>query len=430
MPKLRNRYLTVLILIHILVVFGITMYVVMSRMDYHGVLLVGDNYYDIAKEFVRGDTLLHKFRGPVLPLLFSILFVFPESMHPFVRLLISVIFSVGTIILVFSIAREYMSEKACFLGSLIFILNPVYVHWTVRPYPEIFIAFFLAFFISNIINYFRTNKVSFLVHAILAFFVSFFIKPVFLFIPMSLLVAAIVIKSRKAIIISLLLVVVAIFAYHAQDKFTEIRYDSNVSRFERTYTYVHKALLIADSYWVDYVLRTRQFFKPTLRPYTIPYRDNKSLDEYGSDWVKTYFQKYPKGNLVFMNLYFICDKPILVLQKLLISPLFFFSMSARTSETFVKLFFSIVSVVLAAFGLRVVLRTADNRKEIILIGAIVAGYILLHLVTHAINRYSLPILPFLYIWGGVPVVKLINRVCGSSHVKIRKSCPQLISKVR
>jgi hypothetical protein len=408
----KNKYIIIPILINILILLGLLAVVIISGADYHKILLMGDSYYDIAKDFFHGDTLLHKFRGPILPLIYSILLVFPQSIHPFVRLFISMIFSAGTIIILFNITKNYISEKEFLFGCLVFVFNPIYIHWMFRPFPEIYLAFFLGLFILNIVNYYRTDKISFLIYALIAFAISFFIKPVFLFIPILLLLSAVLIKSKKIMAVSLLLLILGIFAYKVQDKITKIEYDSNISHFEKKYEYIHKTLLISESYWVDYVLQTRQFFKPTIQKYKVDYKDGKSLNEYVGDWRENYYQKYPDGNLLFMNLYFIYKEPLLVLQKLLTSPLFFFSMSARPKETFIKLMFSIFSIFLAFLGLKTILKKSKHSKEIILIVSIIIGYISLHMATHAMNRYSLPISPFLYIWGGVPILKFRNRLFG------------------
>jgi len=413
--KIIRKYIATLIFMHFLVVMTMLVVVIMSGANYRELLLVDDGYYNIAEKFLHGATLLHKFRGPVLPLIFSILFVFPKSAHPFVRLLISLVFSAGTIIVLFEIAKRYISERAFFFGCLIFVLNPVYNHWVLKSSPEIFLAFFLGLFILNMIYYSETSKIRFLLYACLIFSLSYFVKPVFLFIPLFLFLAAALIKSRRFIIVSLLLLILGICSYCVQDRFTQVKYDPSVKRLERKYDYIHKTLLIADTYWVDYVLKTKQFSKSTILGYGVPYRDGKSLNEYCTDWVKAFYKRYPRGSLVFMNLYFVYREPILVLQKLLISPFFYFAMSAREEETFIKLFFSIFSVVLSIIGLRTVYKRSEHKNEIELIISIIVGFIALHLVTHTMNRYSVPILPYLYVWGGIPLLWIINGLSKLPH---------------
>ena len=411
----RREYFTTLILMHFLVIMTMLLVVIMSGADYRELLLVDDGYYNIAEGFVRGETLLHKFRGPVIPLIYSILFVFPTSAHPFVRLLISLIFSVGTMTVLFEIVKRYLSERAFFLGSAIFLLNPVYNHWVLKSSPEIYLAFFLGLFILNVVYYFETSKIRYLLYACLIFSISFFVKPVFLFIPIFMFFAAILIKSRRFVVVSLFLLILGTCAYGVQDGITKVKYNPSVKRLERKYDYIHKTLLIADTYWVDYVLRTKQFSKSTILGYGVPYRDGKSLSQYSIDWVKDFYKKYPKGSLVFMNLYFVYREPILVIQKLLISPFFYFAMSAREEETFVKLFFSIVSITLSIIGLRRIYRSSENKNEIKLIVSILLGFVALHLVTHTMNRYSLPILPYLYVWGGIPLLWLMSLLSRMSH---------------
>jgi hypothetical protein len=414
-----KKYVVFVIMANILIVLGLLAVIIISGVDYHELLLMDDGYYEIARDFAHGDTLLHRFRGPVLPLILSTLFIFPKSAHALVRLLISLLFSAGTIVVLFRITKDYIPRKAFFLGSLVFVLNPVYVHWIIRSCPEIYLAFFLGLFIMNIIDYYTTRRITYLVFASATFAISFCIKPVFLFIPILLLISAMLIRSRRMIIVSLFLLTLGFLSYGAQNEFTEIQYNPEASKFERKNDWVHQTLLISDSYWVDYVLKTKQFHKPTVNEYKIEYRDGKSLVEYRDDWIKVFYEKYPEGNLAFMHLYFISTEPLLVLQKLIVSPIFYFSMSARSIETFVKLIFSILSIFLSVLGLRVVCRNSQHKNSIILIVSIVAGFASLHLLTHAMNRYSLPILPYLYVWGGIPLMKFRNQLSELSRQRAR-----------
>lgn len=406
----KHKYLFALIIIHVFVILGLLLYFVISNSPYQIFMLRGDSYYEIAEKYVQGSSMWHQFRGPIVPAIYTILFIFPHGVRPFIRLLISLIFSIWVILMLHRITRDYISDKQFFVGALIFVCNPVYNHWMFRPYPEIFLAFFLGLLILFAVKYFRTNKIYYLIYSSIVMFLSFFIKPVFLFVPVFLLLASMLIRSRKLAAFSVVLVIIAISGFITQDVLTRKRYDASLSKFERKLDYQHKALLITTSYWTDYVLKTKQFYKPTLKEYTIDYKDGMSLQEYKNHWIKAYFHKYPNSGLVFMNLYFIYSEPWLVFQKLLMSPLFFFAMSARTLETFVNLAFSIFSVILSVMGLKTLLRNLEYKKEIIIIISIVVGYISLHLVTHAMNRYSFPILPYLYIWGSIPLSAGLSRL--------------------
>lgn len=407
---MNNKYVIIPILIHIVIILGLFVVIAISGGNYRDMLLVDDGYYNIARNFVHGDTLLHKFRGPVQPFVISILFIFPESLHPFVRLLVSLFISVGVIVTVYYITRNYISKKQFLIGSLVFLLNPVYIHWTFRGAPELLLALFLGLFILCIINLFRTNKSIYLFFSALILFASFFVKPVFLFIPFFLILASLIMKSRKFVFVSLLFVIIGLIGYVAQDQITKKPYLSNQSEYAKTHDYKHKIFLINDSFWTDYVLKTKQFYKPTVNAYDEEYKNGKPIGEYIDIWIRNFYQEFPNSNLIHMNLYFVYTEPLLVAQKLLVSPLFYFSMSARQLETFVKLLFSLVSIILAVLGLRAVTREPEHKSEIILIISIIVGFIALHLVTHAMNRYSLPVLPYLYIWAGIPLMQLFKRI--------------------
>lgn len=409
----KNKTIFLLLVIHAIVILLILTGLILTGIDYKELILRDDGYYNIAKNFVHGDSsLFHKFREPLLPLIFSILFIFPDSLHPFIRLLITLIFSLGVIIITYKITKDYLKIKQFFWGSLLFILNPVYIHWTFKSAPEIYLCFLLGLFIYNILRYIKTKKIGYILCALLSFFLSFFIKPVFLFIPILMFIFGLIfIKSKKIIIVSIICLILGFVGYKTQDRITKINYGLNIPKIERKYDYVHKVFLISQSYWTDYVVKTKQLRFSFINKYTIAYKDDKSLEEYTKGWIDDFYKKYPDKGLIFMNLYFIYKEPLLVLQKLILSPFFYFSMSSRTYETFIKLFVSIVSLILSIIGIKKIFNVIkwQGRKEILLILSIVLGYIILHLVSGCHNRYSLPVLPYLYVWGGVTFLRFKSK---------------------
>ena len=396
-----------LIIVNICSIGALLIVVILSGTDYHELLLRDDGYYNIAKSFVHGGNLMHRFRGPVLPLIFSTLFLFPDKWHSILRLVISLMVSIAVICISYQIAKNYLNLRQFLIGGLLFILNPIYIHWTFKSSPEIYLSLCLGLFILNILKYYKWHKIKCLIYATVAFVISFFIKPTFLFIPIVMLIAACIwVKSKEIIVVSFLYIVMGIVSFVACDKFTQIKYEPSTKLIQRKYAYVHKIFLITDSFWTDYVLKTRQFHKGTVHRYKIPYKEGKSLYECKYEWLEHFFRKYPDANLLFTNLYFIYDKPWLVVQKLLVSPIFYFSMSARTYETFLKLIFNAIALFFVMWGIKILYRQKYVRKELTLILSIVAGYIILHLLTHAMNRYALPILPYLFVFGGVSLANI------------------------
>jgi hypothetical protein len=182
----------------------------------------------------------------------------------------------------------------------------------------------------------------------------------------------------------------------------------------------HEDFLIMDSFWTDYIIRTRQFHKGTVLKYKAPgssgvkYPFGGSIEDLYSQtsdkWIRAYLEKHPGSSRFAVNLNYIFHEPVMVIQKLVVSPLFFFSMSARPKETYIKLLFSIFAIILAVKGLLLMRREPEfkkkSKRDIVLIFAVLFGFALLFFVTHAINRYSYPVLPYLYVWGGIVVLKI------------------------
>ena len=177
-----------------------------------------------------------------------------------------------------------------------------------------------------------------------------------------------------------------------------------------------KDFIIRESFWIDYVIRTGQFHKGRVIKYKIP-QNSDAKYPFGGDvldvddktvqkWLQSYYMKYPDGGFVHMSLYFFIQEPLMVLQKFIFSPIFYFSMSARPVESYVKLIINIFSIILTIIGLSSILKKSENKKEIIIILAIIFGFSSLYFVSHCINRYSYPIIPFLYIWSGVALLKI------------------------
>lgn len=416
--KLKNIRIISIILIHMLIILSILLYLVLSGKDYQYLLLIDDGYYDLGKAFTNGEQISNRFLGPVLPLIYSVLFIFPYSLHPFLRLMISFIFSIGVIIILYQISKKYISEKQFFWGSLLFILNPIYNHWIVKSVPEIFLAFFLGVFIFTFVNYYITKQIKFIIIALFIFSMSVYLKPSFLVIPFVLIIISLFLKSKRIIIASLLLIILSTSNYIVFNKFTSYKYDNEIAKSDRRIYGVGS--LIYDSFWTDYVLKTKQFHKGTIKKYNAPKgKNNKypfggSIDDIENQtskkWIKNFFSKYPNSNYLFMNLYFVYSKPLLVLQKILLSPLFYFSMSPTLKETLLSLIISFFSIFLSFLGLKTILKNSRVKYEILLILSIIFGYILLHLLTHAYSRYSLPVLPYLYIWGGIAILRIKEKV--------------------
>lgn len=394
---------------------------IVASEDYHSLLLVDDGYYKIAGGFMRGESLVDHYVGPGLPLIFTVIHLFPEYLHPFIRLFLSLSSSLLVILIVFKIAGKYLSGKQLFWGGLIFVLNPVFIHWVFKSSTEIFLALCLSLFVFLILKFDESRKAKYFLISLVPFVFSIFIKPVFLFIPLFLILAALIIRNGRFLFASSFLLIVTLFAYKVYESTRSDRLEgSDRIPYGKTY-------LINESYWIDYVIKTRQFMKSSLKQYHKYERDTLTqlfgeaevenyiiqggYQSFGGSWIDKYFEEKPESGYLLMNLNFVKEKPGLVFQKLLVSPFFFLGLSARTYESFIKLVYSLLAIILGIIGLRWVwLRFPGSHNELIIILAVVLGYTSLFILLHTTSRYSMPVLPLLTVWGGVPVYKLISKL--------------------
>ncbi len=120
--------------------------------------LTDDGYYAKGKLFSENKSLSSLFdytyrRGPVLPLLFSILNLSPSDLHPYLRIALTLIFTLGNLYIAFKLFVSFMSNKAIFYGLFISLFNPLYIHWTLKSTPEVYLTFFMCLIIFGYIRF-------------------------------------------------------------------------------------------------------------------------------------------------------------------------------------------------------------------------------------------------------------------------------------
>jgi hypothetical protein len=413
-----KKFLFIIISLHVfIIILGLLSIIILSGKDYNNILLMDDGYYYFANRFITGGSLFHNPIGPGLPLIYSAIFAFPRFLHPFIRLLISLSFSIGTLIILWHITKDYISGTQFFWGSLLVIFNPIYNHWILKSSPEIDLAFFLGLLILLLLKYYKTGAVKYFIYSIFVFFLSIFLKPIFLLIPFLLLLSTIFTKSKKIFVVSIMFILFSFGGYTIFYKITyktDAQYVGNIKK--RVLPYGSTELIWA-AFLTDYIIKTRRLHKGTIVKYkTNPYTKKSDIYNFGGYfydvynktariWVENFFKKYPDSSVLFMNFYFIYNKPLLVLQKLVVSPILFFSLTSRPAETCIMLTVSFFSLLFSILGIRTRLKIAKLKNEIILICFIIIGFSSLYFISHSIGRYSLPILPYLYVWGGIPISK-------------------------
>jgi len=413
--NLAKNKLCLLLAIHYLVIGGVVLAAYLYNYNMKSLLLLDDGYYNLAGKLFYGDSILHNRLSIGMPVLFSSLYFFPETLQPFIRLIITLLFSTGIIVLTYKIAENYLSGESLFAGSLIFILNPVFVHWTVRSFPDIYIAFFLTLFTFAILKLPEGFSSKYFLIAVISFVTGVFFKPSMLIIPFALLVYFIFRKNKRMTLIAVILCFISAGSFGLYNKMTKPIYTGE--KEVEVSAYYGELQLISSSLWINWVTKTNQYFKPTKTPYEIPgnideifppnekwlYKNihpQRQIYDAAERYAINYFARNPGGNVVTLNFSFILEYPDLVFKKLVLSPFFFLGMSANPFEGLVKLVYSLFFILLGLWGIKK-MYSEKNKISFDTILVIILGYSLLFILTHSMNRYSMPIIPLATVWGGV-----------------------------
>ncbi|MCE1165485.1 MAG: hypothetical protein LWX07_08810, partial [Bacteroidetes bacterium] len=102
LKKLYNRcvdsgYYSVFIVYAIIVILFAAVFIFVFHKD-PVFFLTDDGYYVVGKLFYEGKyTLLHQSRGPGLYLLFSTFNIFPDIVHPYLRILVTLAVTFGNL---------------------------------------------------------------------------------------------------------------------------------------------------------------------------------------------------------------------------------------------------------------------------------------------------------------------------------------------
>lgn len=412
-----------LILLNIFVIVGIVGAAKIMGGDLESLLFKDDGYLSNSKILFSGNSIFPTVLGSGLSYIYYPIFYFPDSIQPYLRLFISIIFSSGIIVIINSVFRKYFKKEEIFIGSLFFIINPIYIQWTIKSCPEIFLGFFLSLFIYFFIRIIKSYSTFDFILLSLVLYLSFFIKPVFLFIPPSLILIYILLKQKRLILLSTILMIIAIFGFYSYKLLTP-KIDQN-DRLKASWNVRYgQSQLITNTLWINWVVKTRQFYKPSDdKPYKIPsdlknyfpqkqlwlyenVNPSAQLEDAGGKYIAVYYNNHKDGNIIGLNLKFISEYPLMFLQKIILSPLFFISMAG--SGVFVKLFYNLFFLSLGLIGM-VQFKNSKYKIDMLTIAAVILGYSSLYILTHSIDRYSLPILPWVIIWSGVPLMHIYNK---------------------
>jgi hypothetical protein len=375
------------------------------------VFLADDGYYEYSKHFYHTGEISRGVLGPGVPSILLPVFFFPEALHPFLRLMISLAFSIGVLILVSEISKKYLNPVELLLGGLVLVLNISWIHWVLKLTPEIFLAFCLGLYIWFLQRHLDTKKRWYILAANVPFIYAIFIKPVFILIPFCLLLYGWI--SRKPILaFSMINIAVCLISFALYTSITSLDANTADSRNADSltgYNITVKAGFIIESFWFDYMIRTRQLHKGI----KTPYREGRFADTVLKDskvYINGYFEKHPGADYIALHVDFFRNYTWLSIQNLLLSPFIFFMLGTTSMETYILIPVTIISFVLSVLGLSDVFKHhgPDDRAKLTILLVVLIGFSLPYYIFHCYARYSMPLLPFIYIWSGIAIVRAGN----------------------
>ena len=283
---------------------------------------------------------------------------------------------------------------------------------------ETYLAFFVTLFAFFLLRSHddKCDKINFL-FASMILLSSIFIRPSVLLIPPVLMLVGFFVRNRKLLIQAFLLLCVCIIGftlnlkissgYQNMNKKAAVGYTTGVGSF------------IFNAYLLDTIVRTGKIEKAASITVVAPKISNqKKATLESSIWINDYLKKYPDAGSLQVLSGFIKDKPILVLRKLYLNPFFVFTLAERQIEFYFHSVIVLISLFFVALGMHYV---PKDTKFWILAG-IISGYLFLFVIVHAYIRYSVAVLPLLYVFAGKGFLESLR----SMRKKMRDSVVILI----
>jgi len=398
----KDRFKGFLILAILQAITIYSAYFVITIKSGNEIFLISDGYYEYAAYwFKSGKIDPANILAPGLPSILTVLFFFPEESHPFLRVTISLIFSIAALFMSYKISKKYLSPGEFFFGGLIFSFSILYVQWILKLTPEIFLAFFLGVYIFYLQKYFKQKKWKYIGIANLVLIVSIFTKPVFIFIPFFLLLYSLF--RKKLLLFSVIGIIVCLVTFKVYSDITSFE-PAKISKTEadrHSYNNTVKYGFIWESYWYDFMIRTKQFHKGL----KVKYREGTYYETSSKEakiFIKNYFDNNPEGNMVTLYMTFFKQKTWIAIQKIITVPLFYFMLGTIPKLTYILIPITLISWFLMYFGLKKVIKLSEkeDKEFLLLLFIVLLGYSMPYLIFHAYSRYSMPMLPFLYVWAG------------------------------
>jgi hypothetical protein len=411
-----NRILLISILYSFFILAFFIFYVFVLGKD-SSFFLGDDGYYTKGKMFFNGGSLLGQYTPPLFSLLLSVLNFFPVEFHSFLRIIITLFFVNFNIFIAKLIFQNVLSHRIFSLGLFLALFNPLFIHWTIKSTPEVYVTFFIGLLILFLIKYSQTKQIKYIFIYCMILFLATNFKPVFLFIPLTFLSFAIIKWNRKLIVLSagglIYLIVIQLLT---------LSYSKPEGDTKREYG---RADLIASNFLVETMIETGkfEFGSNTGLMINSPNESNLwlILKKY-SEWEKIYITQNPNSSLLKTFVDFSIENPTKVIITRLVAPILFISLSSSTAESLSNLFINLFIVFCSIYGIKEVFKKEPNVLLCVLLT--LAGYFLTFFISFSYARYSVPVLFYLSFLASPKIYYLYN-----SYLKSKFSINPFTEKV-
>jgi len=366
--------------------------------------LTDDGYYTYSKLFMSGNfSLLYAGRGPGIPLLFSWFHIFPEYLHAYLRLGVTMSFVFLNIYLAKKIFDNYFTEREVFIGLIVSVFNPIHIHFTVKSTPEVYI---LSFFLLLILLYGKlaeNNSLLIVLYLFLTAGISLFFKPVLFFVPFLMFLYAVFLKEKKLYLKTFLLAFLT---------FVVFIWSLNLTAAPKgTYGGVSYGGLnfIGPTFIPRAMLKTGRFSLDA-NASSLTNNPDKSVAaltmKYHDEWMKNYLSKNPDAEERDILIDYIKENfGEFVISKLL-NIVFFVSLASNVPESVFNLFLS--GMLLVIFFRVIKEKIKIRKKEFYIFIFTLSGYLLVYLLTFGYARYSIPFIFVISVFSGVLISKKLT----------------------
>ncbi len=365
--------------------------------------ITDDGYYTIGKLFYQGkSTLLHQSRGPGLYLLFSAFNIFPEVLHPYLRIAVTMITTYGILYFASRIFSGILNREQLFWGLFISVFNPLYIHFTIKNTPEVYTAFFLGAIILSYKLFIETAELRYALLAALSILLGMTVKPVFFLIPAAMIVHVIMYKKSARELISVLLILfVALSSYFAFQSLTRQKDGEN---FSYGFTDIMSRVYIYDA-----MLESGEINLGTTEELLATSNEKSNYiicDNYFKEWLKEYRKSNPDGTEPEIALNFTKDNLFRSVLLRVTSPVLFISLTSNSFETYLLLAVNSFLVITTLISIKRIYKNQKPATDIILFT--LAGYFLVFFLTLSYARYSMPFMSYFLVFNGVFINGIIK----------------------